>query len=60
MLKKLSGLIERIATVRMLRVLMLLSALFPAVLSPAAGIGYDAPRDRYCSNAQSMYNSIPQ
>ena len=49
MLKKLTGFIERLATVRVLLVLTLLSALFPAVLFPAAGIGNDRPLDLYFS-----------
>ena len=49
MLKQLVGLIERIATVRMLLILTLISILFPAVLFPAAGIGTDRPLDLYFS-----------
>jgi hypothetical protein len=49
MLQKLTGLIDRFATIRVLVVLTLLSALFPAVLFPAAGIGGDRPLDLYFS-----------
>jgi len=45
----LTGIIERIATVRMLVLLVLLAALFPAVLFPAAGIGEGRPLDLYFS-----------
>ncbi|MGB5605052.1 MAG: hypothetical protein WBN51_00925, partial [Gammaproteobacteria bacterium] len=41
--------IDRIATVRVLVLLILLTALFPAVLFPAAGIGNDKPLDLYFS-----------
>ena len=41
--------IDRIATVRVLVMLTLLSALFPAVLFPAAGIGDGKPLDLYWS-----------
>ncbi len=41
--------IDRIATVRVLVILTLLSALFPAVLFPAAGIGDHKPLDLYLS-----------
>ena len=41
--------IDRIANVRVLVVLTLLSAVFPAVLFPAAGIGNDRPLDLYFS-----------
>jgi len=46
---KLTGMIDRIATVRVLVVLTLLSVLFPAILFPAAGIGDDRPLDLYFS-----------
>ena len=49
MLKKLTGFIGRFATVRVLLALTLLSALFPVVLFPAAGIGDDRPLDLYFS-----------
>jgi hypothetical protein len=49
LLQKLTGMIDRIATVRVLVVLTLLVALFPAVLFPAAGIGDDTPLDLYFS-----------
>ena len=41
--------IDRIATVRVLVILTLLSALFPAVLFPATGIGDGKPLDLYLS-----------
>lgn len=41
--------IDRIATVRVLVALTLLSTLFPAVLFPAAGIGDGKPLDLYLS-----------
>lgn len=49
MLQKLTGLIERIATIRLLLLLMLLSILFPVFIFPAAGIGGDTPLDLYMS-----------
>jgi hypothetical protein len=49
LLQKLSGMIDHIATVHVLVVLTLLSALFPTVFFPAAGIGDDAPLDLYLS-----------
>ena len=49
MLQKLTGLIERIATIRALVLLTLLSILFPTVFFPAAGIGADRPLDLYFS-----------
>jgi len=48
-LQKLTGIIDRIATVRVLVLLTLLSILFPTVLFPAAGIGEDRPLDLYFS-----------
>jgi len=45
----LTGIIERLATVRVLVLLVLLAALFPAVLFPAAGIGEGRPLDLYFS-----------
>ncbi len=41
--------IDRIATVRVLVLLILLATLFPAVLFPAAGIGDNRPLDLYLS-----------
>ena len=49
LLRKLTEMIDRIATVRVLVILTLLSALFPAVLFPAAGIGDHKPLDLYLS-----------
>ena len=49
MLKRLAGFFGRFATVRVLLVLTLLSALFPVVLFPVAGIGDDRPLDLYFS-----------
>jgi hypothetical protein len=48
-LQKLTGLIERIATIRVLVLLTLLSILFPVFLFPAAGIGGGTPLDLYLS-----------
>ena len=48
-LQKLAEMIDRIATVRVLVILTLLSVLFPVVLFPAAGIGDDKPLDLYFS-----------
>jgi hypothetical protein len=49
MLNKLTGHIERIATIRVLVLLTLLSVLFPVFLFPDAGIGGDTPLDLYMS-----------
>ena len=49
MLKKLAGIIDRVATVRMLVVLTLLSILFPIVVFPATGLGDVMPLDLYLS-----------
>lgn len=49
LLQRLIRIIDRIATVRVLVLLILLTALFPAVLFPAAGIGNDKPLDLYFS-----------
>ena len=49
MRQKLTGMIERIATVRVLVLLTLLSTLFPTVIFPAADIGDDRPLDLYFS-----------
>ena len=49
LLQKLTGMIDRFATIRVLMVLTLLATLFPAVLFPAAGIGNDRPLDLYFS-----------
>ena len=49
MLKKLAGIIDRIATVRVLVVLTLLTILFPIVVFPATGLGDVIPLDLYLS-----------
>ena len=51
MLKILAGIIDRIATVRVLVVLTLLSILFPIVVFPATGLGDVMPLDLYLSYA---------
>lgn len=56
LLQKLSGMIDRIATVQVLVVLTLLSMLFPTVFFPAAGIGGDTPLDLYLFYSPDQVN----
>lgn len=55
-LKKITGFIERIATIRVLVLLTLLSILFPVFLFPAAGIGGDTPLDLYLFYSPDQVN----
>ncbi len=48
-MQKLTNLIDRIASVRVLAALVLLALLFPVLLFPAAGIGEAKPLDLYWS-----------
>jgi hypothetical protein len=49
LLQKPIGIVDRIATVRVLVLLTLLSILFPTIIFPAAGIGEAQPLDLYFS-----------